>query len=106
MKQFRFLIVLVSWPLLALPVSAQNQADRPSAYAIRDAQVVIEPGTVLPKATVVIRDGLIVAVGEDVPIPPDAVVTEGKGMTLYPGFIDGGTSRGFDATLRRSQTGA
>ncbi|HEV3383544.1 MAG TPA: amidohydrolase family protein [Gemmata sp.] len=106
MKQFNFIFALIVFALMALPVSAQNPAERPAAYAIRDAQVVIEPGTVLPKATVVIRDGLIVAVGEDVPIPADAVVTEGKGMTLYPGFIDAGTSRGFDATLRRSQTGA
>jgi imidazolonepropionase-like amidohydrolase len=85
---------------------AQPPADRPAAYAIRDARVVVEPGHVLPKATVVIRDGLIVAVGADVPVPLDAAVTDGKGLTVYPGFIDAGTTRGFDASLRRSQAGA
>src|SRR5215470_5856935 len=91
---------------LFVPVAARNPADlRPAAYAIRDARVVTEAGTVLPKATVVIRDGLITAVGPDVEVPPDALVTEGKGLTVYPGFIDAGSSRGYDPALRRSQGG-
>ncbi len=106
MKLSQLILVLILSLCLVPTAKAQNPADRPAAYAIRDVQVVIEPGNVLPKATVVIRDGLITAVGEDVPVPPDAVVMEGKGLTLYPGFIDAGTSRGFDSTLRRSQTGA
>ncbi|QVL34064.1 amidohydrolase family protein [Telmatocola sphagniphila] len=97
------LIVALVFPLAAL---AQNPADyRPAAYAIRDARVVVEPGTVLAKASIVIRDGLIVAVGPDVAIPADAAVTEGKGLTVYPGFIDAGSQRGYDPALRRSQTG-
>ena len=43
------------------PVSAAAQTAaelRPTAYAIKDAKVVVEPGTVLDKATVIIRDGL------------------------------------------------
>jgi imidazolonepropionase-like amidohydrolase len=105
MKPYHLVALLVV-PNVAATAEAQNSADlRPAAYAIRDARVVVEPGTVLPKATVVIRDGFIVAVGADVPVPPDAAVTEGKGLTVYPGFIDAGTTRGFDSTLRRSQTG-
>jgi imidazolonepropionase-like amidohydrolase len=95
--------------VLAVPLTAAAQAPaelRPAAFAIRDARVVVEPGTVLPKATVVIRDGLIVDVGEGAVVPPDAVVTDGKGLTVYPGFIDAGSARGFDAALRRSETGA
>jgi len=37
---------------------------------------------------VVIAKGLIVAVGEQVTIPPEAWVIEGRGLTVYPGFID------------------
>src|SRR5262245_57847098 len=92
--------------LAPVPAVAQNAADlKPTAYAFRDVRVVVEPGTVLEKATVVIRDGLIVAVGADVPVPPDALVTEGKGLTVYPGFLDAGNSRGYDPALRRSQGG-
>jgi imidazolonepropionase-like amidohydrolase len=91
---------------VVIPLGARNPADlRPTAYAIRDARVVTEAGAVLPRATVVIRDGFITAVGPDVEIPADALVTEGKGLTVYPGFIDAGTSRSYDAALRRSQGG-
>ena len=87
-------------------VDAQTSTDlRPAAYAIRDARVVVEPGNVLEKATVVIRDGIIVAVGPDVTAPADALVMEGKGLTVYPGFVDAST-RGFDPALRRSFGGA
>ena len=92
--------------LVPSSAAAQNAADlKPTAYAIRDARVVVEPGTVLPKATVVVRDGFIVAVGEGVAIPPDAAVTDGTGLTVYPGFLDAGSSRGYDAALRRSLAG-
>ncbi len=106
MKLYHLLTALLAVSVVATSATAQNPGDlRPTAYAIRDAKVVVEPGTVLPKATVVIRDGFIVAVGADVPIPPDAAITDGKGLTVYPGFIDAGTTRGFDSTLRRSQAG-
>ncbi len=101
-------VALLAAPFTApvVPVAAQNAADlKPAAYAIRDARVVVEAGTVLPKATVIIRDGLIVAVGPDLAIPADALVTEGKGLTVYPGFLDAGSSRGYDTALRRSQGG-
>ncbi|MBX9626242.1 MAG: amidohydrolase family protein, partial [Gemmataceae bacterium] len=93
---------------LALParLAAQNAADlKPAAYAVKDARVVVEPGTVLPKATVVIRDGLIAAVGPDAAIPPDALVIDGAGLTVYPGFVDAGSPRGYDPALRRSLAG-
>lgn len=99
---------LVPLALVLLPAVATAQTParlRPTCYAITGARVVVEPGTVLPKATVVVRDGLIVAVGPDEPVPPDAAVTDGKGLTVYPGFIDAGSPRGYDAALRRSAAG-
>ena len=107
MKPYRSLFALFGLSVLPISAFAQNAADlKPAAYAIRDAKVVVEPGTVLPKANIVIRDGFIVAIGADAVIPADAAVTEGKGLTVYPGFIDAGSLRGFDPSLRRSQTGA
>jgi imidazolonepropionase-like amidohydrolase len=106
MSRTLLLVALLAVLLALAPAGAQNAADlKPTAYAIRDARVVVEPGTVLPKATVVIRDGLITAVGADVPVPPDAAVTDGKGLTVYPGFLDAGSPRGYDAALRRSLAG-
>jgi imidazolonepropionase-like amidohydrolase len=43
---------------------------------------------VLPRATVVLRDGIIAAVGANVAAPPDARLWELDGKTVYPGLID------------------
>ncbi|MDT8439324.1 MAG: amidohydrolase family protein [Wenzhouxiangellaceae bacterium] len=62
--------------------------------AIVGVRVVTEPGTVLDNATVVVRDGLIEAVGRDLEIPADARVIEfergedAPPLTLYPGLIE------------------
>src|SRR5216683_1108026 len=79
---------------------------QPTVFAIRDARVVPEPGKLLAKATVVIRDGLIEEVGPDAKVPVDALVMDGKGLTVYPGFLDTLSNWGFDPALRRSESGS
>jgi imidazolonepropionase-like amidohydrolase len=105
--------LLVGLPLvvavLAFPSPSLAQRAgtlKPAVFAVRDARVVVEPGKVLPKATVVIRDGIIDAVGPDVKPPADALVVDGAGLTVYPGFIDALSNWGFDPALRRSESGA
>ena len=56
--------------------------------AIRNAKIVTVSGPVIAKGTVVVRNGLIEAVGENVAVPADAMVVEGEGLTVYPGLID------------------
>jgi imidazolonepropionase-like amidohydrolase len=51
-------------------------------------RVVVEPGQVLDPGTIVIRDGLIEAVGRNVVVPNDARVWDMAGRTIYAGFID------------------
>jgi imidazolonepropionase-like amidohydrolase len=46
-------------------------------------------GAVLDKATVVMRDGVIEAVGAAVTVPADARVIDVKGLTVTPGLVDG-----------------
>jgi imidazolonepropionase-like amidohydrolase len=58
------------------------------AVAIHNAKIVTVSGPVLNKGTVVVRNGLIEAVGENVTVPPDAMLVEGEGLTVYPGLID------------------
>jgi imidazolonepropionase-like amidohydrolase len=65
-------------------------AGRPRVYAIDHATVVAAPGRKIDGGTVIVRDGLIVAVGRDVAVPADAVVIDGKGLFVYPGLIDAG----------------
>lgn len=64
-------------------------AEVPPVLAIKDARIVTVSGPTLEKGTVVVRRGLIEAVGSDIAIPPDAWVIEGAGLTVYPGLIDG-----------------
>jgi imidazolonepropionase-like amidohydrolase len=63
-------------------------ADPPSRLAIRDARVYTVSGPVLEKTTVLIKDGLIEAVGENIPIPAGVTVIDGTGLNVYPGLID------------------
>ncbi len=55
---------------------------------------------VLPKATVVFRDGKISAVGVDSAVPLGATVIDGRGRTLLPGLIDSHTHSWGDALER------
>ncbi|MCH8006004.1 MAG: amidohydrolase family protein [Planctomycetes bacterium] len=66
------------------------------AHAIVDATVVVAPGQEIPGATIVIRDGIIEAVGDDVAIPPDARIWSGEGLRVYPGLIDAALLIGAD----------
>ena len=50
-----------------------------------------------------LKNGLIEAVGADVTAPPDAVVIDGAGMTVYPGLIDMGNPAGTDITINLAQ---
>ncbi len=76
----------------------------PRVFAITKAKVALDSG-LTPDLTVVIRDGLIEEVGKEVKPPADAIVIDGKELTVYPGFIDATCNRGFDDSLRRSAVG-
>ncbi len=71
-----------------LPLCVCAFAEAPSVFAVRNARIVTVSGPVIAKGTVVVRKGLIEAVGENAQIPPDAWVVEGEGLTVYPGLID------------------
>src|SRR5580692_892038 len=60
----------------------------PPAVAIVNARIVRVSGPAIAKGTVVVRNGLIEAVGENVAVPADAWVVAGEGLTVYPGLID------------------
>ncbi len=56
-------------------------------YMIRGAKIVIKPGEVLEGASIAVSKGKITAIGNLEPAS-DATVLDGKGLTVYPGFID------------------
>jgi imidazolonepropionase-like amidohydrolase len=75
------------------------------AYAIKGGTVVTVTGATIQKGTVIIRNGLIEAVGADIPIPGDVRVIDATGMTVYPGLIDAYTSIGLGAATTPAQGG-
>ncbi len=96
MRQWR----VVCWVLACVTASwalAQDTPYRlPQVYAIKGARVVTGAGDPIAQGSIVVRDGVIQAVGaeSETPIPADAEVIDGAGMTVYPGFIDAFTSLG------------
>ena len=66
-------------------------------HALVNATVVRAPGRVLEQATVVIRDGLILSVGQNVVVPFDAERIDADSLTVYAGFIDGLSHAGLPA---------
>ena len=88
-------ILIILLPLLALaPSSTKAQRNSLDTYAITNARIVPVSGPSIPSGTVVIRDGLIAAVGAGVIAPADARIIDGTGLTIYPGLIDSNTSLG------------
>jgi imidazolonepropionase-like amidohydrolase len=90
------LLVAASVSILIHPKAAR--AVDGEAYAIRGGTVVTVTGATIPKGVVVIRNGLIEAVGADIAIPADARIIDATGMTVYPGLIDSHTSYGLRPT--------
>jgi imidazolonepropionase-like amidohydrolase len=80
--------------LVALPFALR--ADTPNVYAIRGARIVTAAGAPIDNGTIVIRNGVIEAVGASVAPPADATVVDGNGLTVYPGLIDLGNTRAAD----------
>src|SRR5262245_47582386 len=64
---------------------AQNT---PAVFAITNLRIVPEPGKVIEKGTIVVRDGVIEAVGSEVKSPGDARIIDLAGKTAYAGLID------------------
>ena len=71
----------------AAPASAQT-------FAITNARVHTMNGAALENATVVVRDGVIEAVGSGLAVPAGARVIDAQGGVVTPGFIDSATQLG------------
>src|SRR5689334_9823119 len=91
----RRLAVVALASLLTVAAGSLRSADfrpdyRPSAYAIRGARVVTGPDATIEAGTVIVRNGLIEAVGPaaKLAVPFDAEVIDGEGLVVYPGFLD------------------
>ena len=96
----------ISATLLAALMAATavlGQGGEPSHFAIRGAKVLPVSGPALENATVVIARGVIMQVGQNVSIPAEAWVIDGKGLTVYPGLVDSLTDVGIPEPAARGE---
>lgn len=94
----RYALIILCALLIGPLNAAELRQPLPGVHAIVDVRVVTAPGDVLDSATVVIRDGVIEAVGPDIEPPPDAALVTFERdagndnrqppITVYAGLID------------------
>src|SRR5258705_6204300 len=104
--RFALGIVTVGCAVIFGAARAAAQGGEPQYFAIRGATVVPVSGPRLENATVVISRGVIKTVSKDATIPDEAWVIEGKGLIVYPGFIDSFTDVGIPAAPAAAASGA
>ena len=56
--------------------------------ALTNATIYTSPTEIIEKGTLLLKNGQVVAVGKNVQIPLQTVVTDLSGKTIYPSFID------------------
>ena len=101
-------LVFFCWLLLAAAANAQETfpvndvADnRSGLYAFTNATIVQHSGSTLTNATLLIKEGRIVAVGTNVKVPAEAVVVDCAGKYIYPSLIDLYADYGLPAVARQ-----
>ncbi|MBC7364848.1 MAG: amidohydrolase family protein [Candidatus Aminicenantes bacterium] len=93
-KPCRLVLLLALAAVFVFFLKLRARADVKPAYAFVNCQVVMAPGQIIEKGKIIVRDGLIEAVGpvEKIPVPPDAEIIEASGLTAYPGLISAHTN--------------
>ncbi len=65
-----------------------------NSFFLRGATIHTMAGKNIENGSILVRNGKIVGVGQNLAVPKDVKVIEGKGMQVYPGMIDSGTTVG------------
>ncbi|MFM7259404.1 MAG: hypothetical protein ACKO3W_02255, partial [bacterium] len=69
------------------PVNGMRPSD-PARFAIVGAKVLVAPGETIESGTIVVRDGVIEAVGTETTVPAGYRVYDAKGKTILSAFIE------------------
>src|SRR5690242_1660202 len=62
--------------------------ERHITYALTNAKIFVDYKTSLDSATLLVRDGKILAAGKNIAVPSDAYSIDLKGKFIYPSFIE------------------
>jgi imidazolonepropionase-like amidohydrolase len=105
------LIALLAVVVTALAPFAPAQGGTGKVVAITNVRIVPVVGAEVPNGTIVVKDGLIAAIGAGVAVPAGAEVVDAAGLRAYPGMIDAYSSLGLveisgvAATVDNRETG-
>lgn len=88
------LLLMLFLPMALLAQDEKELAPVGKTYAITNINVIQAPGRRIDLGTIVIKNGLIVSVGKNLTLPPEAIVIKADSMFVYAGFIDGLTRSG------------
>ena len=113
MQKFKFLLPVLTFItgtiqlLNAQSTAPLNDVASPKnrCYAFTNATIVKDAQTTFQNATLVIRQGKIKSVGNNITIPKDAVVIDCNGKYIYPAFIDIYSDYGIPAAERQQNAG-
>ncbi len=99
--------VLAAMTAFSQPTFPENGIADPrhGHFAFTHATLVKDAATTLTDATLVIKDGRIVAAGTGLPVPAGAVEVDCKGKFIYPSFIDIYTDYGTTPAQRAAPAG-
>ncbi|HEY7545987.1 MAG TPA: amidohydrolase, partial [Blastocatellia bacterium] len=91
-RKFYSLVLILLCAAITLPaVGAQGRSD---SIVIRNARIFTVTKGVIENGSIVITGGKITAVGANVSAPGGARVIDARGLSVYPGMIDSGTTIG------------
>jgi imidazolonepropionase-like amidohydrolase len=71
-----------------------SAADDNNSFFVKGATIHTMAGKNIENGSILVRNGKIVGVGQNLAVPKDVKVIEAKGMQVYPGMIDSGTTVG------------
>jgi len=86
-----------------LALAPAGLAEKPAVWAIINARIVPVSSPVIEKGSIVIRNGIIEAVGTSVSVPADARTIDAAGLTVYPGLIDALSDIGIEEARPQAQ---
>jgi imidazolonepropionase-like amidohydrolase len=90
-------MILGSWMISSSTFAQSDPTGKKritSSFAITNATVFTEPGKAGVKSTILIQDGVIAGVGNNLSIPKEAKLIAGDSLFVYAGFIDGASNTG------------
>lgn len=88
---FSFFLLAISQSLNSQEYFPKNdgvKSDTHNPIAFTNAHIVVSPDKTVQSGTLIIEKGIIKSVGNNVPVPKNAVTFDLKGKYIYPSFIE------------------